>query len=602
MVVARRFRFCRSMAATALPGGEAAAYFIIAFVLDVVAGLRVRPGVLHGDLVNPDTFMRLVRLRDILEQHIPLHVVQRDGSGDGTLLHWSHLLDSLLLILAAPLRLWLDADDALHGAALALGPVSVGLLGVAAAWAMAPLADRGWRWTAPMLAALAPAISTYGVPGVAHHHVLLGLGAVMMAGSAGRVALGYASAGWTLGVWAAFGIWLSPEAMPFIVMAFGGMGLAWLLRPGMRCIGLGIAVSGSVFLLLTGLALSVDPPAGGIASAAIDGISVVFLLLAAIICAVGWSLFGLGRSRCTPLWRGVLGGASGVGGLLLWVALFPAMLLGAGALIDTPEARVMYSGIQEMLPITSITQIMVFLLDGTGAALLLMWLALRDRSTGWRSALWAYAALCVFAMVVLGQMHARFATYGAAAAAAVLPVALTECTRLLSGRSLGLQAAARLALLAAMLLANHADALPRLVGAAGPASPPSASTCKVRGLGPMLAPYAGQTVLTDVNDVPELLYRSGIQTVGSLYRNVAAFSRLYAAWQSGPSEEEPAAVRTTRAAFVLACRQATDTAADPVKQTLSDRLARGEVPAWLRPVATDPSSGFVLYRIVNSPR
>ena len=69
--------------------GEVAAYFILAVLLDVVIGLTAQPSVLHGYLSDPDTLMRLVRLRDILVQHVPLHVVARDGSGDGTVLHLS---------------------------------------------------------------------------------------------------------------------------------------------------------------------------------------------------------------------------------------------------------------------------------------------------------------------------------------------------------------------------------------------------------------------------------------------------------------------------------------------------------------------------------
>jgi len=135
--------------------GEAITCFLVAALLDVVTGLRIAPGVLQGDLLNPDSFMRLARLGDILRAEAPLHAVLRDGSGDGTLLHWSHLLDSLLLLLALPLRPFLDWDAALHGAALMLGPVGMGLLGAAVAWAAAPLADRGWRWMAPVLVALA---------------------------------------------------------------------------------------------------------------------------------------------------------------------------------------------------------------------------------------------------------------------------------------------------------------------------------------------------------------------------------------------------------------------------------------------------------------
>ncbi len=169
---------------------EAVLCFTIASTLSVATGLRLSRAVLHGALVDPDSYMRLVRLRDMVDRGTPLHAVARDASGDGAVMSWSHLLDSLMLLLALPLRPFTTPAVALHGAALALGPLEVGLLGAAAAWALAPLAERRWRWTAPVLAGLAPPIVTYGMPGVAHHHVLAALVAVMLAGTAGRAAHG----------------------------------------------------------------------------------------------------------------------------------------------------------------------------------------------------------------------------------------------------------------------------------------------------------------------------------------------------------------------------------------------------------------------------
>jgi len=87
-----------------LSAAEAAAYFTIAALLDTVIGLRSFPGVLHGDLLNPDSYMRLDRLHDILARHAPLHMVLHDVFGAGAVPHWSHLLDSLLL--SSDVRHW----------------------------------------------------------------------------------------------------------------------------------------------------------------------------------------------------------------------------------------------------------------------------------------------------------------------------------------------------------------------------------------------------------------------------------------------------------------------------------------------------------------
>jgi hypothetical protein len=82
--------------------------------------------------------MRLARLDDRLAAHAPIDVVARDGSGAGTVLYWSHLLDTLLLVLAAPVPPFLGEHEALRWAGVLLGPLSAGLLGMALAWAAAP--------------------------------------------------------------------------------------------------------------------------------------------------------------------------------------------------------------------------------------------------------------------------------------------------------------------------------------------------------------------------------------------------------------------------------------------------------------------------------
>jgi hypothetical protein len=121
-------------------------------------------------------------------------------------------------------------------------------------------------------------------------------------------------------------------------------------------------------------------------------------------------------------------------------------------------------------------------------------------------------------------------------------------------------------------------------------------------MGSMLAPYAGDVVLADVNDTPELLYRTGILTVGSLYhRNVAGFLRLRAAWRSGPSDTVPPAITASHAAFVLFCAKPhrSPLVGDLPADTLLDRLNRGAVPPWLSMVADDAYSGNILYRVVR---
>lgn len=207
-----------------------------------------------------------------------------------------------------------------------------------------------------------------------------------------------------------------------------------------------------------------------------------------------------------------------------------------------------------------------------------------------------YVAVCGLVSLGLGMAHVRFATYSALMAAAMLPVALSACAD--SIRLPARQSFARIALVALFFVLPF---LPYSVGASAKAAAPgSVPSCSLRDAGSWLAPYAGQIVLANVSDTPELLYRSGVKTVGSLYhRGIAGYMRLRAAWRSLPSPTPPEAVRQTRASYVLFCPRPgrSEMVADLPPITLLDRLQQGDVPPWLEQVAEHSASGHVLYRV-----
>ena len=577
---------------------EGLLYALLPMLIAGATGLRKLPEVIAGGLLNPDSYMRLVRLEAALQQHEIGYFVARDGSGAGTLLHWSHLVDFLLCLIALPLRLVLDWHAALHASAVVFGPLSMGALGLALAWTAAPLAERRWLWLAPAAAALSPSIVSYGLPGVAHHHVLLVLVAVMTAGHALRGALGMATprAGVALGAWAGFGIWLSPETMPFSLMAFGGLWLAWLAAPQGRDIARMIRATGVAFLLVVAGALAVDPPYAGYAAAEIDRISKVYLLLAFAICMTGCAgveidRLALRRWSRIAAWLAVPAIYLGV-----WIGLFPTVVRGPDGLMSAAETHAFLDGISEMMPVHGAGEAVEFLLTGVAAALLLAWLSATRRSL-----LLGYAAICGCILVVLGGMHVRFAAYTAAAASVMLPMLISRCSIWLSDRTEAVQATARVALMAVFVLLPRAEGL-QLWSSAAAATSEAAPTCALSGSAALLAEHAGQVVLADPGDTPELLYRTHVLTVGSLYhRNVASFMRLRAAWRSAPGTIEPDAIRQTGASLVLFCRSPARSllVADLPPDTLLDQLNRGEVPPWLHRLDEDRQSGTTLYEILR---
>ena len=573
-------------------------FFCLSAGLDVVMARDLIGPVLAGNLYDPDSYMRLVRIREILARHAEIHIVPRDGAGTPTVLHWSHLLDSLLVAMAAPLRLFLDEPSALFVAGVALGPLGIGCLGVALAWALAPLTAPGWRWTAPLLAGVSAPILDYGLPGVVHHHILLALAAVMVAGWCGRANATGAVAGWYAGLWGAVGIWLSPETMPFTLAGFGAMGIGWM--QGRPASTVALRAGGTALLLAVAAILAVDPPYGGIGAVQIERVSVVYLALGLATAAIGWALWAIDRARLRPAARIAAGLLTAAIALGIWAALFPSVIEGPNGLMTAEQTKAMFGAIAEMQPVQNAATFLGFLSTGVLAALVL--LALAWQRASW---LWLYAASCAAVAVALGAWHVRFATYPACFGAAALPLAITLATAAVAKPTA--QSFARIGSLALFLLlplgAAFGGAMDNPMQAATTGEP---TQCPLDQSVSLLAPFAGQIVLADPSESPELLYRTGMQTVGSLYDNVESYMRAWAAWRSPPSTEMPDAVRATHATLILACPNtvATDRrsalAADLPADTLFDRLARGDPPRWLRRIGADPG-GHVLYAISGNP-
>ena len=256
------------------------------------------------------------------------------------------------------------------------------------------------------------------------------------------------------------------------------------------------------------------------------------------------------------------------------------------------DTQAMLGTITEMLPVHRIAEAMEYLLTGLISTLALAWFGVSRRSL-----LLGYAALCGCVLLVFGAMHVRFTAYPSALAAAMLPILVARCSASLADWPESSQALVRVGLMAAFVLLPCGAAFSQAKAATGAAAP----SCSLDDSAAMLADHAGQVVMTNPSITPELLYRTRVLTVGSLYhRNVAAFMRLRAAWRSGPSDTVPAALRATGASLVLFCPSPARSmlVADLPPDTLLDRLNQGHVPPWLRKLSEDPRSGNMLYEVM----
>jgi hypothetical protein len=369
------------------------------------------------DFVDPDSYMRLVRIRDGLHTDWFTHIVTADNGGLGTVIYWSHLIDAVVLVLRMPLLLVVDDQTALRVAAGVTGPIIASLLAVALMWAWSPFFHSRWLWTAPLVALLSPAIFVYGMFGNVHHHLPLVLIVVLAAACAGRAILGHSRAGLWCGVWSAVGIWLSPEVLPYVLMAMGAIGVAWCVRP--VAVAGALTSCGTAFGAATTVAMLVDPPYGGWWSPEIDCISVVYVVLAVLICGASWLLILLqdhtrsvsGRSLyCVLICMLVIG---------LWLSLYPSLTRGLSGLMSSSDAKVFFSAISEMQPTGINSHGVSLVMTGMLAVVstLAFWLHTRN-------ILWAYAAGSGVVVVVLAVLRIRFVAYSEAIGALIIPAAL----------------------------------------------------------------------------------------------------------------------------------------------------------------------------------
>jgi hypothetical protein len=556
-----------------------------AAAFETTISLRLFP---LGELLDPDSYMRIVRIRHELAEGLFTHVAPADNGGAGTVVYWSHLLDFIILALWAPLRALMPSEPALFEAGAITGPLFAAAFAAALVWAPWPLTKPHWRWLwiAPVAGVIfSPVLIIYGALGYVHHHLPLVLMSVLAAGWAGRALQGRSDAAFWCGICAAVGMWFSPEALPYVTMPMGAIGLGWCIRPTTMARPLKAAAAS--FAAGVAVAWLIDPPNGGYLSPEPDCLSVVYLALSVLVCGASWFLVDVGRGIGGIWGRIALSVAAGAAAVSIWLLLFPSIVHGLGGLVPTSEVEAYFGAITEMQPLRLSLFSAGLLLPGILAVVAAFCLAWRTRNP-----LWAYASMCGCASVVLAQSHLRFVGYTEAGAALMLPVILEFVT--LSPIPARWKAPSRMSALAAFLIA---PTLLMLFSRDRPNGDLMAK-CRVSDIQSALLQADDGLVLTEFADAPEILWRSHVRTIGSLFhRSIRSFMLARDAWRSGPSQTVPDAMLATQAKYILAC----DMHGRPMfvsglsETTLQDRLNRHEAPPWLHEVAH--AGGYHLYFI-----
>ncbi len=567
------------------------ALFLIGVALDILAGLNGWGFVLAGNLNDPDSYMRLLRIEQGLHVGHLVNIVARDGPA-GTLVEWSKLLDLLLIAMAAPLALFIGWHRALFWAGVALGPLGVGALGTALAYAVEPFTAAEFLYAAPVAAALLPGLSTFAAPGVVHYHTLLLALIALTAGLAVRAWWGDRFYGFLSGVAGGFAIWLTPETMPFVLMVYAAL----LIRWWQGGFGLVLVTTAAGLIDVLGFALAIDPPQGGYAVPEIDRLSIVYVVMGLLFLAGAAAMFQL-EQRKVRRWRGL--GLALLSLLFVgWIAAFPRVAMGPYGIMSAADMHRFFGVMLELQPLHW-PQLVLYLTPGGLALLYVLWRAKAQRGR----LIWLYLALCTAIALWLGAKFILFVGFAPGVAAALLPVALGEVSLRWQARQ-GTAMVARLGLLA-LIVGAPLGAAVAVAPSGRPAKPDGhAQACGLHDIGVLLDPLGHAVVLANMEITPELLYRTKLTAIGSLYQHgVPDFLTARAAWRAVPGDREPPSMAATGAGYVLFCPSSGRFApvADLPTTTLWDALEAGRPPPWLALAGTN-DQGWRLYRITSAMR
>ena len=586
---------------------------LFAVLLVVLVNLGALGGwnapLLQGRLVDPDSYLRMVRVLDLREGS-PWYedLTQRFAAPEGLVIQWTRPLDILILLpgLALEKLGGLAPRDAGLIAGIAISPVMHLGAALAAAWGAQAIWPGRAAWYAVLLMVGAPSAATYSALGRPDHHSLnillltMGLGAALRAVKPGGGARAAAWAG------AAFGtaLWVGPEAMIVVAPVLVALGLVVLIaedgrsmaRQGRRlCLGMA-----GIFVL----AILVEHTPAEWLVAEYDRLSVqqlAFALLAAAVFAVAAWTGDMSRGR-----RIVIGGIATALALALLVLVFPGTLRGPLANADPAYLRLLHPSIQENLPLPPfgpghVLDAANYVGGAIVAGLLAVVLAMPG---GRRDGTWPAGLLLLVTMVtgLVATIGARRFGMDLAPPAAIAGAGLVGL--LLNAtwpRAMLPRATLALVLLVGTLGLPFLGLLSGRVAAAGVTAAGAGPRCDWTAMGRWLGaerPLVGLRgpapllMASDIFEGPELVWRTPYRVVATPHHRAGgAIADSFALFTATDEGVALAILRRRQVDLVLAC-----SAAAPAPDSLAARIAKGDAPGWLRPIPLpDTLAGFRLF-------
>ncbi len=571
----------------------------IALVLWAVAILLHNdPGGLSFDA---DSYMHLARFR---EGYGIFHggFVPRDNAPYGTVLPWTMPMDGALAVFYAIGRAFTDPDGALYFAARVVSPFFCATIGPIMFFGLRPLFSLRARAVIGGLAASAPQLVAFSLPGDADHHAMEVWLSVLFAMTLIRDLFinpaRYRDAA-AAGIAAAVALWTSPEEFIVVGSGLSALYLYRCLVERPRAEGTwahDLVLGGALAVTLTAAWL-LDRPYDGLWAPEVDRLSIVYVSFAWLFAAalIGLDAYLARRVPLSPPRNLIAAALLGGTAFLCWIAIAPDMLGGPLGRVDRTVFGIVVDQTLEMLPMWWLTDwtgphVVVLIVIGAAFAVVIAKTSGRER---W---LWVASAAFMVPITLLGIRYFRSIYYAEVFGSIPLGLVLAERTRrypkYMGYSAVAMSMGVMLGVYSVAVLLWHLlqPSYQKFVAT-------TLAVCSLGNLAGAIAPIqdTDAIVMTDLNVAPLILYLSPrLRTVASPYIGNAEGVLDELTFFRAHSDDDARAILDRRGVkFVLVC----DTGQRERLDVFKDRIVH-DTPAWLEPVgAGAPQSGFRLYRV-----
>lgn len=600
-------------------------------------------------LADPDDYMRLDEVIAWLRgQSWHDLSVPRLSSGAHTIIHWSRLID---LPIAAVMLPFISAFGIANAAMIAsfIVPFLWLALLMILLVALEKTATRADSRLSPVFLLFAPMLLFNYTPGRVDHHgaqaIIAGFGLL----SLGRILHRERGALFAIlsALFFACGFWIGAEALPWAMLFIACLGIAAAWQGG------NIARNGALFglalPLFTAAAIPVALPATAFSSRALSWFSPAYALFAALagaVLAIGW---GLGRLTDKKFLRLALYASGAFAAAAVFLFFVPSAMGGIFTDYDTFDATTALDNIREAVPLTAIMHINFYIgasivhaalifarvLFLPLAALIGCSLAAKSAQGATRGFWLAQAAFLLAALLLTLFWQNRVGIFMEMFMLAPLAWVVTALWARLRWRLWD-----RPLFWAEITVFCIFTMIPVLILPALAAQTPlypdillfpaarGASACNLNTVLPVLNDpqtwgARAHTIMNISDDGPQLLFTTGDNVVAGNF-DVSGNADAFAFFNAKSDAPARAAARKWHADLVLLCREAPtlylgrnygaishgrlETAADgklhwvntDAHQPLIERLLRGPIPLWLKPIEIPGGSDYLLFQVQDT--